>query len=88
MLFIYRIYADLSLISAETFESNSAFCCSEEGIIFAQLYVQSRMEVSTSLANDDVARFCNLSCVHLGSKALCVGITAVACAGSTFMMSE
>ena len=88
LLFINRIYADLSLVLAETFESDSAFCGCKEGIILTQLYVQARMEMSASLANDDVARFCNLSCVHLCTKALCVRITAVACTGSTFMMSE
>ena len=88
LLVFNRIYADLSLVSAKTFESNSAFCSSKECVILADLNVQAGMEMSASLANDDVARFSNLSCVHLCAKALRVGIAAVACAGSTFMMSE
>ena len=88
LLFINRIYADLSLVFAETFESDSAFCGCKEGIIFTQLYVQARMQMSASLTNNNVARLCKLSCVHLCTKALCVGVTAVACTGSTFMMSE
>ena len=88
LLVFNRIYADLSLVSAKTFESNSAFCSSKECVILADLNVQAGMEMSASLANDDVARFSNLSCVHLCAKALRVGVAAVACAGSTFMMSE
>ena len=88
LLVFNRIYADLSLVSAKTFESNSAFCSSKECVILADLNVQAGMEMSASLANDDVARFSNLSCVHLCAKALRVGIAAVACARSTFMMSE
>ncbi len=87
-LFTYRIYANLSLISAETFESNSAFCDCKEGIVFANLNIQTRMEMSASLANENVARFSNLTCVHFGSQALRVGVAAVLCAGNTFFMSE
>ena len=87
-LFTYRINADLSLISAETFESNSAFCDCKERIVLANLNVQTRMEMSASLANDDVARFSDLTCVHFGSQALRIGVAAVLCAGNTFFMSE
>ena len=88
LLFLNRIYADLSLVSAKTFESDSAFCGSKECVILADLNVQAGMEMGASLTNDDVAGFSNLSCVHLCAKALGVGVTAVACAGRTFMMSE
>ena len=88
ILFTYRINTYLSLVSAKTFESNSAFCSSKECVILADLNVQAGMEMSASLANDDVARFSDLTCVHFCAKALRVGIAAVACAGSTFMMSE
>ncbi len=88
LLFFNRIYADLSLVSAKTFESDSAFCGSKECVILADLNVQAGMEMGASLTNDDVAGFSNLSCVHLCAKALGVGVTAVACAGRTFMMSE
>ena len=87
-LFTYRINADLSLISAETFESNSAFCDCKERIVLANLNVQARMEMGASLANDDVARFSDLTCVHFGSQALRIGVAAVLCAGNTFFMSE
>lgn len=87
-LFTYRINTDLSLISAETFESNSAFCDCKERIVLANLNVQPRMEMGASLANDDVARFSDLTCVHFGSQALRIGVAAVLCAGNTFFMSE
>lgn len=87
-LFTYRINADLSLISTETFESNSAFCDCKERIVLANLNVQARMEMGASLANDDVARFSDLTCVHFGSQALRIGVAAVLCAGNTFFMSE
>lgn len=87
-LFTYRINTDLSLISAETFESNSAFCDCKERIVLANLNVQTRMEMGASLANDDVARFSDLTCVHFGSQALRIGVAAVLCAGNTFFMSE
>lgn len=84
-LFTYRINTDLSLISAETFESNSAFCDCKERIVLANLNVQTRMEMGASLANDDVARFSDLTCVHFGSQALRIGVAAVLCAGNTFL---
>ena len=87
-LITYRINTDLSLISAETFESNSAFCDCKERIVLANLNVQTRMEMGASLANDDVARFSDLTCVHFGSQALRIGVAAVLCAGNTFFMSE
>ena len=76
-LFTYRINADLSLISAETFESNSAFCDCKERIVLANLNVQTRMEMGASLANDDVARFSDLTFVNFVSHDMSIGVAAV-----------
>ena len=85
ILFTYRINTYLSLVSAKTFECNSAFCNCKQSIILADLNIQTRMQMCASLSYDDIAWFSNLTSMHLCSQTLCVGIAAVLCAGYTFL---
>ncbi len=80
----YRVNADLLLVSALALETDNAVYQREEGIILALANVLARMDVGAALANENVAGEGELAVGTLGSKALGLGITAVA--GRTYAL--
>ena len=84
----YRVYANFAVVFTSAFESNFACSRCEQGIVFADAYVRARMEVRTTLANDDVAGFNDDAVMAFYTKAFGFAITAVTRGAYPFFMSE
>ena len=82
------VYADLLAVTANTLKLYSTINGSKQGIIRTDAYACARMNVSTSLANQDVASQYKLTIRTLGAKALAFAVAAVAGGAHTFFMSE
>ena len=78
---------DLS-VSSLTGKSHDTVCCSKQSIIFTKAYIQTRMNMSSTLSVKDVAGFYKLSVCSLGTQSLGLGITAVLCRTYSLFMSE
>ncbi len=57
-------------IVAFLYERNCAIYKGEQGVVFAQTYVVTRMVQSSSLADDDVARNSGLAAENLNAQSL------------------
>ena len=84
--FSNRIYADLTFITAFAFKFYTAFNFSVDGVVLTHTYVVAGMEFSTALTNDDAAGGYQLAVMSFGTQTLCVRVTTVVGATSTFFM--
>ena len=82
------VNASLLAILAETFEAKDTVHLCEQGIVAADADIYAGMDVSTTLANEDVACQYILTISALGAKTLGLGITAVLGRAHTFFMGK
>lgn len=79
-------YRHESLIVAAFFEFNHTISQSENGEVFTNAYILTRMVNCTTLTNDDVASNSRLTTIDLYTKALALRIAAVLYRTFTFFM--
>ena len=82
------VYGSLLAILAEAFETKDTVHLCEQGIVAADADIYAGMDVSTTLANEDVACQYILTISALGAKTLGLGITAVLGGAHTFFMGK
>jgi hypothetical protein len=84
----YRSDRDLSLVTAFSLETNYAVAKSEQSIVTAASYIDTRMDLGSALSVKNISGLNKLSVCSLGSQSLGLGITTVLCGTYTFLMSE
>lgn len=82
------VYRNLFLVSALSFKPYDTVCSSEQGIITAAAYVQTRMDLGSALSVQDVACQYELTVCSLGTQSLGLGIPTVFGRTNTLFMSE
>lgn len=82
------VYADLLAVTANTLKLYSTINGSKQGIIRTDAYACARMNVSTSLANQDVASLNELTVCTLYAQTLGLRITAVLGRTRTLLMCK
>ncbi len=87
-LFRFFVNADLFLILAESFETNDAVFKSKESIVFTATYVHARMDLRSSLPDENVAREDELTVSALGSEPLRRAVSSVSRTTYALLVSE
>lgn len=82
------VYRNLLLVSALSLKSYNTVYSSEQGIITAATYVQTRMDLGSALSVQDVACQYELTISSLSAKSLGLGVSAVLGRTNTLFMSE
>lgn len=67
----------MNLAASALRELNGAFAQSEQRIVLTTANILTRMEVSTTLTDDDVASDNMLATVALHAKTLCAGVATI-----------
>lgn len=76
----------MTFIAAFAFEFNTTFDSSVNGVIFTHTNIVAGMEFGTTLTNDDATSGYQLAVMSFGTQTLCVRVTTVVGATSTFFM--
>ena len=83
-----RINRYLLAVSAQSFKSYNTVSSCEQCVIRAAAYVLTRVDVSSSLTNENVSGNYCLTVSTLNAESLSLGITAVLDRTHTFLMRE
>ena len=87
-LLLYCVNANSLAVTTHSLEFNLAVNFSKQGVIRSDTDVLAGMDVSTSLANENVAGKNKLTVSTLYAKTLGLGITAVLGRADSLFMSE
>lgn len=75
----------MAFVAAFAFKFNATFNLSINSVVLAHANIVARMEFSTTLTNDDAASGYQLGVMSFGTQTLCVRVTTVVGATSTFL---
>ena len=82
------VHGALPAILALTLELDGAVNQSEQGVILADTYIDTGMDVGASLTNQNVASQNELTVCTLDAQALCLGVTAVLGGAAALLMGK